>query len=455
MDVEQAVIVVEKLLKNSSSDQNLSDIQELVLRQCWLGLSYQKIADRSGYETDYIKHIGAKLWKTISQATNKKVTKRNICSLLRQYWQEQKTELKTSLVESSTEPIKSTQDWGNAIDVATFFGRESEINQCKNWIVQERCRLLTILGMGGVGKTAIASKLAREIAGEFQYVIWRSLRNAPPFVELLSDLILFVSGHEVISLPDSIDVRITILMQYLSTSRCLLILDNGESILRSGETGGLYRQGYEGYGQLFRRLADESHQSCLIITSREQARGIANRVGFDRVRSLQLSGLSLTAAKKILKVKGVADSQQLIKQYAGNPLALKIAATKIKSLFAGNIGEFLVEGTIVFGDIWDLLEQQFNRLSQLEQAVMFWLAINREAINLSQLKQDVFPVISARKLLETLESLQRRSLIEVNISGFTQQPIVMEYMTEKIIDIFETEISNFERTYSNCSFSRF
>ena len=434
MNVETAILIVEKLLKNSISNKNLLDIQELVFRQCWSGLSYQEIADRSGYDYDYIKHTGAKLWKILSQLLNKKVTKSNIQSILRQYWQEQQTELNTAFIESPTNSIKSDRDWGDAIDVATFFGRELEIDRCKNWIVQERCRLLTILGMGGVGKTATVSKLAREIAGEFQYVIWRSLRNTPPFIELLTDLILFVSGQETINLPDSIDTCITILMQHLSASRCLLILDNAESILQSGEIGGNYRQGYESYGQLFRRIADDSHQSCLIITSREQPKGIVNRVGFDRVRSLQLSGLSLNAAKEILKEKGIADSQQLIEQYAGNPLALKIAATTIKSLFAGNIGEFLVEGTIVFGDIWDLLEQQFNRLSQLEQEVMYCLAINREGINLSQLKQDVFPTISARNLLETLESLQRRSLIEVNISGFTQQPIVMEYMTEKLIN---------------------
>jgi len=58
-------------------------------------------------------------------------------------------------------------------------------------------------------------------------------------------------------------------MQYLRSSRCLLVLDS-ESILRSGELAGRYCSGYEGYGQLLRRVGDERHQSCLVLTSREK-----------------------------------------------------------------------------------------------------------------------------------------------------------------------------------------
>jgi thymidylate kinase len=33
--------------------------------------------------------------------------------------------------------------------------------------------------MGGIGKTSLAAKLGEQIQGEFEYVVWRSLRNAP------------------------------------------------------------------------------------------------------------------------------------------------------------------------------------------------------------------------------------------------------------------------------------
>lgn len=221
MHLDKAVKIVRILLKNSDLNSDISDIQELVFRECWSGKSYQEIAVICSYDPDYIKQIGAKLWKSLSQALNKKVTKGNIHSVISQYWQEQQLEQmasNSSKVESLTKSIASMQDWGDAIDVRAFFGREQEIKQCKSWIQEDRCQLITILGMGGIGKTAIASKLAKDIAEEFEYIIWRSLRNAPPFLELLTDLILFVSGQKEVNLPDSIDACLDCLMRYLAAS---------------------------------------------------------------------------------------------------------------------------------------------------------------------------------------------------------------------------------------------
>ena len=434
MDVSEAVFLIEKLF-HDNLESSLSDIQELVLQESLNGNSYQEIADRSGYEHDYIKQTGAKLWRYLSQILQKKVTKSNIKSILRQYQQEQNIKLAQITVSAQLK-----EDWGDAIDPSDFWGRESESISCRNWIERDRCRLLVILGMGGVGKTAFASKLARDIASEFDFVIWRSLRNAPHFEELMGELISFISACEEINFGNSTDELLDCLLYYLSSAKCLIVLDNAESILRGGDTRGRYKAGYENYGRLLRRLADEPHQSSVILTSREQPIGIGTREG-TKVRSLQLSGLSTAAAQKMLAAKAIELPPQSIEQYRGNPLALQIAATTIKYVFNGNVAEFVGEGIMVFGDIWDLLERQFQRLSLQEQAIMYWLAIDREATNISQLKQELVPRISSRQLLEVLESLSKRSLIERTATGFTQQPVVMEYMTEKLIDILATEIT--------------
>lgn len=71
--------------------------------------------------------------------------------------------------------INTLKDWGEAIDVSVFYGRTEELTKLKQWIIQERCRLVVMLGMGGIGKTALSVKLAEKISGEFEYVIWRSL----------------------------------------------------------------------------------------------------------------------------------------------------------------------------------------------------------------------------------------------------------------------------------------
>src|SRR5438105_14597705 len=57
--------------------------------------------------------------------------------------------------------------------IGSFYGRAPELAQLQTWIVQEHCRLITILGIGGVGKTLLASVLKELVKGEFDFVYWR------------------------------------------------------------------------------------------------------------------------------------------------------------------------------------------------------------------------------------------------------------------------------------------
>ncbi len=335
--------------------------------------------------------------------------------------------------------IPIQQDWGEAIDVSIFYGRTSELATLEKWIQFDQCRLVGILGMGGIGKTALAVKIAQQLQEQFEYVIWRSLRNAPPLETLLGELVSFLSeGQEN-------EAEIKLLLQCLRSSRSLIILDNVETILLPGECAGQYRTGYENYGQLFRLVGETAHSSCLILTSREKPAEVAALEGIDlSVHSLQLKGSS-EAAQKLIQAKGLSGSeaqkQQLCVRYGGNPLALKIVATSIQDLFAGDIGTFLAEDVTVFNSIQRLLDQQFNRLSSLEQTIMYWLAINREWTSISELADDIFPVVSKANLLEALESLSWRSLIEKQSGSYTQQPVVMEFVTERLIEQVEKEIT--------------
>jgi hypothetical protein len=130
--------------------------------------------------------------------------------------------------------------------------------------------------------------------------------------------------------------------------------------------------------------------------------------------------------------------------YAGNPLALKMVAPTIQEFFDSSVSkflEFLKQGTFVFDDIRNLLDRQFNRLSDLEKEVTYWLAINRKPVSLSELQADFVHNISSGEILEALSSLQRRSLIQKRTDGFTQQPVVMEYITEQLIEHVCTEIT--------------
>ncbi|MBW4564572.1 MAG: PD40 domain-containing protein [Mojavia pulchra JT2-VF2] len=352
-------------------------------------------------------------------------------------------------------------DWGEANDVSVFYGRNADIAQLKHWIVGERCRLLALLGIGGIGKSTLAVKLAQQIQDEFEYIIWLSLRNAPMIEDVLTHLIKFISQHQVNHLPTNPAKLISSLLELLSSRRCLIILDNVETILSSAIGTGDYLSGYEGYGELFQRVGEVPHQSCLILTSREKPKQVASLEGKTfPVRSFQLSGLKVTEAQQIFKAKGEFDAteeewQKITHLYSGNPLALKIISTTIQDLFASNISDFLAQGTAVFGDISNLLKQQFNRLSQLEKEVMYWLAINREAVTITEIQADIVSPVTLPKLLEALDSLSRRYLIEVSkyaknsASKITQQPVVMEYVNTCIIEQIYNEIANNKINFLN------
>lgn len=345
---------------------------------------------------------------------------------------------------------RKRRDWGEAVDISAFYGRTEELGHLEKWIVEDGCRLVALLGMGGIGKTSLSVILARQIKEEFAYVVWRSLRNAPPVRELLADLVKFFSNGEQTDLPDDVSSAIALLIgEYLQKHRCLLVLDNVESILSAGDRAGEYRQGYEDYGELLRRLGETYHCSCILLTSREKPKEIALLEGKTRpVRVWQLTGLTEADGKKIFQAEGFSESEsgwkELIKWYEGNPLALKIAATTIQELFSGNIDEFLEQGTIAFGDIRDLLEQQFNRLSPLEQEIMYWLAIEGEPVSMSELRDDLVVSPIRLKILEALESLGRRFLIERVGAGFTLQNVTIEYLYDRLTEQVCQEIATGE-----------
>ncbi|MBC1224600.1 NACHT domain-containing protein [Nostoc sp. UCD121] len=332
------------------------------------------------------------------------------------------------------------QDWGEATNVSVFYGRTEETATLEKLLLEDRCRLVAVLGMGGIGKSALVIKLTERIKDNFEYVIWRSLREAPPIKNILASLLQFLSDEQETeaSLPESVGERISQLIDYLRQHRCLLILDNIESILQSGSRAGLYREGYEGYGDLLKRVGEVTHQSCLLLTSREKPKEVASLEGETLcVRSFLLGSLQAADGQEILKVKGVSasesESSKLVELYAGNALALKVVATTIQDVFCGHISKFLQQKTTVFGDIHELFEQQFSRLSNLEKDAMYWLAINREPVSLSEIREDFVSQIPPQKVLESLESLVRRSLIEKSEALFTLQPALMEYVTQRLI----------------------
>ncbi|MBV7338502.1 NACHT domain-containing protein [Chloroflexi bacterium TSY] len=339
----------------------------------------------------------------------------------------------------------ATRDLGEAPDVFQFFGRDEEVILINRWIQDEGCRLLAVLGMGGIGKTTLVRKAAEQLDDIFDYVIWRSLQNTPPIDELLDDVIRFIGGDQAVRPAETSANRVARLVRLLRNHRVLIIFDGAETILQEGHDVGEYREGYEAFQTLFQQMGKVRHESCLVMTSREKPREIALlEHASSPVRSLRLEGLSVDAARSFLETKQLYGSdstwEKFVQSYSGNPMALMLAADPIIEVFGGDIDTFMTDHAPMFAGIRDLVDDQFSRLSLLERSILQWLAIERDAVMPNELLDALKESVSEIRLLEALRALRRRSLIEQNSGGLILQNVIMEYMTDRFVRLIVAEI---------------
>jgi WD40 repeat protein/DNA-binding SARP family transcriptional activator len=328
-------------------------------------------------------------------------------------------------------------NWPTIPEAARLYGRESELARLQRWLVDDGCRVVAVLGIGGVGKTSLVVVAARTVAARFKVVVWRSLLNAPPLDELLREVLQELEPARPHNPSANLEAQIRRLVAALHRTRCLLVLDNVESILRPDQPG-VMRPGYDGYAQLLHAIAERPHQSCVLLTSRERPQGLA-RLAEDTpmVQLLRLSGLDVDAGAAMLAARSVTRMSsavgELVQRYSGNPLALRLVAQTVREMFDGDIRAFLETEASIFDDIGAMLDQQMARLTPLEQAILFWLAIEREPTSAAALRTNLVPQETPRAFLEALRALQHRSLLETVGDGFALQNVLIEYMTERLV----------------------
>jgi transcriptional regulator with XRE-family HTH domain len=307
------------------------------------------------------------------------------------------------------------EDWGDAPFVARFVGRASELASLEQWVTRDHCRVALVHGLGGIGKSTLAARFAEDVAPSFERIYWRNLVSAPLFLDWVCGAIDFIAGGQQPT-PQSESAALLVLAQLLREHRCLLVLDNFDTVLEPNQSQITCGAAHAGFGRLTRVLAETGHQSCVIITSREIPDDLTLLAG-PAARSLELVGFSVSEGQELLLDRQLTGDAQawtsLVSRLAGNALALKIVGEAIRQLFGGDIVGFLdaVGDVATFGGVGRLLNSQVERLSGLEHKVITQLALDQEPVSLAHLATHMDSYVRRAEIIEAVQTLRRRSLV--------------------------------------------
>lgn len=302
-------------------------------------------------------------------------------------------------------------------ELVQFVGRQTELAMLHQWIGQEQCQMLALLGLAGQGKSALAANFVQELEDEettanygLDHIIWRTITPTSSCIETLQDWLAQLGGTDQNSLSGNFDNLVAHLFALLEQKRCLLVLDDFDDMSAATEPETRL------YAPLLRLFFQRRHRSCLLITSRERPRALAQRDERNRAfRWLELTGLSLGESEELLRNYGLHGQPQAIEiiwqYYAGNPLLLTQAAEITYDLFDGDLDAFAQEKLFFLGEIGTRLYGQMAARSPLELRLLQRLAEAQEPLDRWALWEMLEPTPSRSDYLLALRSLLNAFLI--------------------------------------------
>ena len=440
MGVEDLLQLADRVIF-AKTGKHLDDLQRAILWGTLVGERYGKIAEEFHVSEGHIRDVGAKLWQQLSQELGEEVRKSNVRATVERlkhsnfllnllnflpdlvqvdnrvnYCYHNFSPVATAANEDKTGVSANTDNSKSRFDLAempdfpaSFYGRQEELAQLKEWIISQQSRLVAVTGIRGMGKTALGVRLVQLIQDNFDVVMWRRMRFGQPLNMLLTEILTFLCPDR--DLPESSDEKLSILMECLRQYRCLIVLDNWDNLavnvtsVMNGDRAG------DNDGEWWRRLGECAHQSCFLILGYSPPRAVWQLQGEKSgVRWLQLEGLG-AAAGDIFRDKGLSDEDKwgyLIDIYRGHPGWLTTLAVMIQDFFGGRVGDFL-ECDIIFVDdeMKNSLGRDFNSLSDGEKQVMVSLAGADEPLSL-------------RDLIERLEMRHKSNIDKGDLLGAMQ-----------------------------------
>lgn len=430
MNVKEVLQFVDRLVVEKTG-KHLDDLQKAVVEGTWQRQTYDDIARKCHVTEGHVGDVGAELWKLVSEALNEDIKKTNFrstferlniksCSNSLNVYNINSDNNHFCHTQSLSQPNKQYQeknlntkskspyyDLTLAPQILNYYNRETELKTLCNWILKQNSRLISILGLSGIGKTALVKRFIDLNLEEFEVIIWKSLKYPKPLELLVKDLLNIIQPED----KHIIDDHFKQLLDFLTNKKCLIILDDVQNIFTPGQLAGQYQPEYQSYQNFFTLIAETEHQSSLILISQEQC-GEMNCLDEELypVKRLELSRLY---DSKILTNKGLENQESwltLINLYEGNPSYLKSIAILIKNIFDGDVAEFLAENELVITqEMRSHFNRLFQRLSPIEQKIVLKFSQLDQSVSREELRESL--ELSSTDLINGLQSLQQRYLV--------------------------------------------
>lgn len=445
MTVTEALQLANELVF-AQTGKHLDDLQEEVIKGLWQGQTYKTIAEESNRSESRVKDIGHKLLQILSEQLGEEVKKSNFCSTI------ERTKITSSpssqIVEINqnfnfcsksfhnntkeflSDKLSNTStvfhDLTIAPKITYFYDRTTELNTLSQWLIDQNTRLISVLGLSGIGKTTLVKQFVDLNLQSFDIIIWKNIKLSPSLDHILTEILTSIN-------PDSIlaDNKLTQILNLFRDQKCLIILDDVQELLIKGQFAGHYQSEYRDYQSFFTMITETEHKSSLILISQEKCQEM---ISLDQelypVQCLELEGLQDI---EILRNYGLLDQEswsRLIELYEGNPAYLKDIVDLIKKIFGGKLSDFLTENSLIITEsIKFRLNQIFERLSLIEQEILIEISQDNHPVSREQLREHLS--LSSIDLINGLDSLNRRYLIKIIQSDqilFSVSPVIQQYI---------------------------
>ncbi|NJM98066.1 MAG: ATP-binding protein [Phormidesmis sp. RL_2_1] len=375
MDFEQAIALVKE--KSRGQGNELSTLEEVVLEAAWKDITYEEIGKERGVKPNTLKaYASGRLWKSLGALLNQKVRKKSFKKLLiaaiesGQLTATENNPLSRETEQSNRAGVTVSTVGARLPDVAEFYGRANELRDLKKLVESHACVLL--VGVQGIGKKSLVSKLIQTQALPFSKILWKPLHHKPDVYGLEAELLELLETSEG-NRP---------LISYLRKDTHLLIFDGFDSILEQKD--GL-RTIDSRYISLVRRIVEET-PSQVICISEEPIEDFDVLILRGDAISYTLRGLKVADAEQMFESSFGVNVEEVVESVGGNPLLLKqIAAWSKESV---QIDPSLVNrATVQRGVVKNWHEQVLasDYLSELDRQLLDTIAQTENGIPYSQL----------------------------------------------------------------------